>query len=148
MKVLFLDIDGVCNSERTFMHGNELFGIDPHMAFLVGKIEIETECKIVLSSSWRHSEEAVSHVEAKVRPLYGKTGRDHTGFRGSEVEKWLKENPGVEKYAILDDDGDFFKWQPLFRTSWKVGLTPDIAEAVINHLNGRIDDPKQDKEGL
>lgn len=139
MKALFLDIDGVCNSEKHFQGSNEVFGIDPYMAFLVGKIVIDTDCVVVLSSSWRHSEEGVKHVEKRVCKLYGQTPRSKHGFRGDEIKAYLAEHPEITRYAILDDDRDFHGFQPLFKTTWKTGLTPEIAEAVTNHLNGGQD---------
>lgn len=135
MRVLFLDIDGVCNSEASFANSREVFLIDPKMAFLVRRIVRETGCKIVLSSSWRHSEEGVRQVEERVGELLDRTMRSFSGYRGHEVRCWLGQHRDVEKYAILDDTGDFYYDQPLFQTDWKVGLTPEIADAVIAHLN-------------
>lgn len=50
-KILFLDIDGVVNSEQSFKEGRQRdhHGIDPYMAFLVGKIQLDTGCEVVLS---------------------------------------------------------------------------------------------------
>lgn len=58
---------------------------------------------------------------------------DHT-LRGDEINAWLKDHPEVTKYAILDDDCDFYDDQPLFQTTFQYGLTDEIAEAVIKHL--------------
>lgn len=135
MKVLFLDIDGVCNCAKTFARNNEIFGIDPYMALLVDRIKEATGCEIVLSSSWRHSGEGVDQVESKVGKLYGMTARSGGGMRGSEVRLWLEEHPEVTRHAILDDNSDFFPDQPLFLTTWEEGLTDEIAQAVIKHLN-------------
>ena len=56
-KVLFLDIDGVCNSVRYMKSGahrpGSMLGIDPYPAFMVGKIQLDTGCEVVLSSTWR-----------------------------------------------------------------------------------------------
>lgn len=57
-----------------------------------------------------------------------------SGIRGDEVNAWLAKHPEVEKYAILDDDSDFYPDQPLFKTSFTGGLTDDIAEKVIEYL--------------
>lgn len=135
MKVLFLDIDGVCNNARTFQGSQELYGIDPYMAFLVGKIKLDTDCEVVLSSSWRHSPEGVSRVEERICKLLDTTGTARSGFRGDEVREWLYRHPEVTRYAILDDDSDFHGHQPLFKTTWELGLTKEIAEAVTNYLN-------------
>lgn len=136
MKILFLDIDGVCNSEKSFAaHGNEIFGIDPYMAFLVGKIVLDTQCEVVLSSSWRHSQEGVALIEKRVTLLLDKTAQSESGFRGNEVADWVNQHPEVTRYAILDDDSDFHSDQPLFQTSWQEGLTEEIARKVTDYLN-------------
>lgn len=157
MKVLFLDIDGVVNCENTFQRHRGWIGIDPHMAFLVGKIQLDTDCKVVLSSSWRHGEESKAEVRRQVvdfidvtpslpRPMG--TGVEYAE-RGKEILAWIKthndirkvldekkyEHELVTKYAILDDDSDFLPEQPLFKTSWKHGITEKIAKAVTEYLN-------------
>lgn len=148
MKVLFLDVDGVLNSRST-SNFDELYPLDQYKAFLIGRIQLQTGCEVVLSSSWRNHPEGVENVSKRVVRLLDKTpsfhrdcepfmarGREweHT-IRGDEVNAWLKQHPEVTNYAILDDDGDFYDEQPLFQTTFEEGLTDDIAETVIEHLN-------------
>lgn len=146
-KILFLDIDGVVNNRETFKKG-ELFPIDPYCAFLVGRIQLETECEVVLSSSWRHHPESVAEVSKRVVPIIDTTGRCCSGIRGVEIHNWIskhfpwevREDPEQFRYAILDDDSDMLLWQKdhFFQTSFdKGGLTDEIAERVIEHL-GRV----------
>lgn len=139
-KVLFLDIDGVCNSQN-FAHKqgrNGILGIDPYPAFLVGKIQIDTDCEVVLSSTWRLWENTRNEVAQKVVKFVDCTpdfrGR---GTRGDEIQDWLDRNPDVARYAILDDDADMLDSQlpNFFHTTWQKGLTPEIAKAVTEHLN-------------
>lgn len=140
MKILFLDIDGVCNSAATAQRHQGFIGIDPYMAFLVGKIQLDTGCEVVLSSTWRLHELFREEVRKQVvnfidiTPNLGNGGR-HSAKRGREVRKWLRKHPEVTRYAILDDDNDFYKSQPLFQTSWNTGLTPEIAKKVTDYLN-------------
>lgn len=152
MKVLFLDIDGVVNNQENFnpVHGRVTYPIDRYCAFLVGKIQIHTDCVVVLSSSWRSHPDGIAEVEKHIIPIYDKTpeifksletpivarGREWThSLRGDEINAWLAEHPEVEKYAILDDDSDFYDDQPLFQTTFKDGLTDEIAQKVIEYLN-------------
>lgn len=135
MKVLFLDVDGVLNSQET-TNFKDLYPIDQYMAFLVGRIQLQTDCEVVLSSSWRNHPEGFKNVSERVVKLLDKTPNIAT-FRGDEIKAWLAEHPEVEKYAILDDDNDFYDDQPLFKTTFAKGLTDEIAEAVIEHL-GRV----------
>lgn len=138
MKVLFLDIDGVVNKQENFNPANEpsLYPLDRYCAFLVGKIQLDTDCKVVLSSSWRNHPDGVAEVEKHVVPLIGKTGNVGE-WRGNEIQAWLDEHPEVTRYAILDDDMDMLVGQAenFFLTTFQDGLTDEIAHAVIEHLN-------------
>lgn len=142
MKVLFLDIDGVVNSRST-TNFKDLYPLDPHMAFMVGKIQLDTGCEVVLSSSWRYHPEAVGVVERRIVKLLDSTSLGSANFypggertRGDEVKEWLEEHPDVTRYAILDDDSDFYPDQPLFQTTFEHGLTEEIARKVTEYLNG------------
>lgn len=139
IKVIFLDIDGVVNCENTFQRHRGFIGIDPHMAFMVGKIQLDTDCEIVLSSSWRGLEENHHEIERQVAKLYGMTPYSRTkerNLRGYEIKDWLDEHPEVTDYVILDDDSDMLPEQMshFFQTSWKTGITKEIAEAVTKYL--------------
>lgn len=137
MKILFLDIDGVVNSADSTNFKGSLWPLDPYKAFLVGKIQDVTGCEVVLSSSWRHHPEGIAEVEKRIVPILDITPNDEHGFRGAEVQAWLDKNPEVTKYAILDDDMDFYAYQApnFFKTRFmQEGLTDEIAQAVIDHL--------------
>lgn len=149
-KILFLDVDGVVNCEGTFTQSRRVgpYPLDAYMAFLVGRIQLQTSCSVVLSSSWKNHPDGVKNVSERVVELIGVTPNVHgerepfiargtewdCNIRGDEVNAWLKDHPEVETYAILDDSNDFYDDQPLFRTKWKTGLTDEIAEKVIEHL--------------
>lgn len=142
MKALFLDIDGVCNSEeslkRQYLRKGKatILEIDPEMAFRVGKIILNTDCKLIISSSWRHWPEGMEQIkDAVYHDIYGTTPTSSKGFRGNEIKSYLDEHPEITRYAILDDDSDFYPDQPLFKTQWKVGITEEIANKVTEYLN-------------
>lgn len=136
MKVLFLDIDGVVNKQESFDRTKNPgpYPVDSYCAFLVGRIQIHTDCSVVLSSSWRHSKEGIEKVKESIVQIIDITP-DMSGIRGDEVKAWLDKHPEVTKYAILDDDSDFYPEQPLFKTTFKEGLTDEIAQKVIEYLN-------------
>lgn len=138
MKVLFLDIDGVCNCQSTLEHHGSFIGIDPVMAERARRIVVEAQCHVVLSSTWRLHANSRKEVVEKVCAFIDTTPSLPTGFRGDEVKWWLERHPEVERYAILDDDEDFWKDQPLFRTTWAAGLTDEIADQVIDYLNAKV----------
>jgi len=132
MKILFVDCDGVINNSKT--PNTDGWPVDPLCAFLVGKIVLATDCKIVLSSSWRHANEGRLIFRRKVYPFIDITSDDKYA-RGDEIASWLLANPDVTRYAILDDDADMLPEQPLFQTTFAEGLTEEIAERVIKYLN-------------
>ncbi len=96
-----------------------------------------TDCKVVLSSSWKHSEESSNYISQRVVSIYDVTPEGDSWVRGEEIKMWLEKHPEVKVYAILDDDSDMLPDQipNFFQTSWKTGLTEDIAAKVIHHLN-------------
>lgn len=136
MKVLFLDIDGVVNKRENFNPTAKPgpYPVDSYCAFLVGKIQLDTDCQVVLSSSWRNHPDGVAAVEKGIVKLLGRTPW-LAGNRGDEVKAWLAQHPEVTRHAILDDESDFYPEQPLFKTTFETGLTDDIAKQVIDYLN-------------
>lgn len=142
-KVVFLDIDGVANSEESLRKSSGgIVGIDKYMAFLIGKIQLETNCVFVLSSAWKHSEENIAEIEQHIAQIYDITptlqySKDEKYERGKEIQAWLNKHPNVKKYAILDDDSDMLPEQlsNFFKTSWKTGITEEIMKKVITHLS-------------
>lgn len=135
MKVLFLDVDGVLNSRNSTDFRNNLWPVDNYMVFLVGKIQLDTDCAIVISSSWRHHPEGMRLMREKFLNVIDKT--PSLGVRGDEIQAWLDAHPDVTTYAILDDDSDMTDEQlpNFFQTTFDDGLTEEIALAVTKHLS-------------
>lgn len=140
-EILFLDIDGVVNCATTTQRSRGYIGIDPEMAFLVGKIQLDTGCRVVLSSSWRGSVEGEKEIKEQVVNFIDKTPNTRRYpdrlLRGYEIQDWLNAHPEVTKYAIIDDDSDMLPEQlpNFFQTSWKTGITKEIADKIIEHLS-------------
>ena len=141
MKIVFLDIDGVLNSDRSFVAmagknlGREGDGyitrmtvttIDPIAVGILNKILQQCDAHFVLSSSHRMNfdcgNDAVAIPEMKeylarlgidVSRCLGRTPILHTS-RGSEIAIWLENNKfnyNVESYVILDDHADMLPEQ-------------------------------------
>ncbi len=136
MKVLFLDVDGVVNKKENYNPAikNNLYPIDAYCAFLVGRIQLQTGCEVVLSSSWRHHPEGVKNVSERIVKLLDVTPIVD-GIRGDEINAWLEAHPECTDYAILDDETDFHNDQRLFKTTFEHGLTDEIANKVIAYFN-------------
>lgn len=141
MRVLFLDIDGVLNSEdaKKWEWTNEARMEEPLCRELDRIVEATKPLYVVLSSAWRLYLPLAQRVADRFVVF------DRTDFmagrpRGDEVQAWLDENKfdrqysQLESYAILDDNDDFLPGQPLFLTDPAVGLTREVADAVIEHL--------------
>jgi hypothetical protein len=146
MTVLFLDIDGVCNSLAYAQHnGLNLWNkVDPEACAIVQRIVAETGCKVVLSSTWRLYPDSLAVVRKEVCEiidctpnLQGEGGHYGITARGVEIKHWLDQHPEVERYAILDDNSDMLPGQPLFLTSFNTGLTNKIADNVIEYLHSQ-----------
>lgn len=133
-KILFLDIDGVVNCATTTQRHRGAIGIDPYMAFIVGKIQLDTGCSVVLSSTWRLWEETRDEVRRQVVDFIDVTPDLPDSFRGSEINAWLADHPEVTRYAIVDDATDFYLDQPLFKTNWDTGITEEIAKDITDYL--------------
>lgn len=158
MKVIFLDIDGVLNSDEYFEKTTNLniqgieSEIDVEKIKLLKKAIDETGAKIVLSSTWRYLrkvqylKDLLSHYSISIM--------DSTPFfenkRGVEIEQWLVNHPEVEDFVILDDEFfDFYERGLLEKLikmsdgidsngySFGEGLLPKDIEEIIKRL-GKI----------
>ena len=112
------------------------------MVLLVDRIIQATGCQVVLSSTWRLHPESRAQVERWVCKFIDVTPEfvrslSEGAVRGNEIQDWLDKHPEVTRYAILDDDPDMLEEQlpNFFKTTWEKGLTEEIMEKVIAHLN-------------
>lgn len=111
MKVIFLDIDGVLNSDEYFkkIKGKKIEGIENEVDIekikLLKKAVVATRAKVVLISSWRNKENGILLKQLLMQ--YGILA-DSTPFieseRGKEIKQWLANHPATEDYVILDDE--------------------------------------------
>ncbi|MBE6727289.1 MAG: hypothetical protein E7562_01430 [Ruminococcaceae bacterium] len=114
MKFIFLDIDGVLNSQKyDLSRGEDDGNIDVTRLPLLKRIVEATNAKIVLSSSWRKAWEKdlslCDEIGIELNRIFLKFGiqiYDKTpviGLRKSEIEAYLQNNANVESFVILDD---------------------------------------------
>lgn len=125
MKIIFLDIDGVLNSITDFIEssryghpyntGNKV--ISSGKLCLLEMILIQTDAKIVISSSWQHYFKLNEIYEMfKERGfklprniIIGKTNERRSISSGPEyfrqyaIEKWLQRRSHITSYVIIDD---------------------------------------------
>ena len=120
-KYLFLDVDGVLNSDEWYHeewnkdHVYPQGDFDPKCVDIINDIVSKTDCKVIVSSSWR--------TDSNLQSVFDKAGLD------SQTEPYV--------YAILDDDREMLSCQNKFlvRTNGNVGITNEDANRVINILN-------------
>ena len=133
-KILFADIDGVCNSERTCaafkgrphcFTGRDLNQFDWVAIGLLRTLCAQTGAAIVLSSSWRYDHSAADTGQALGLNIIDSTPKTNGKSRGDEIAMWLENNPHVTQYAIVDDIDAFHASQKRFfvKTSDYEGLS-------------------------
>jgi hypothetical protein len=112
VKVIFLDVDGVLNSNdyMDYTLKNNIKGIledvDPQKIEMLKYALNITGAQIVVSSSWRNIRKFEDLKSLFLRydikldektPLIGNN-------RGLEIKEYLKEHNNIEQYLILDDE--------------------------------------------
>ena len=149
MKVIFLDVDGVLNTDNLLKEHGHTY-VCPDRVILLKQIVATTGAKIVLSSDWRRIPESRSLIR-KALKLQDLEFIDCTPIMTRKLSQWVErhleistwiekyaEGP-IDKFAIVDDlcsamipnDPDSF-----FRTySHDIGLTIEIVNKVIEYLN-------------
>lgn len=114
MKVIFLDIDGVLNSQRTYLaYGGYPFPEEdkgPHSkgnmdwiaVAMVKRLARKYKAEIVLHSSWRTSVTALEM--GRILDLEIKEITNPNVEKSRSIKEYLILHPEIDKYVILDDD--------------------------------------------
>lgn len=111
MKVIFLDVDGVLNSDEYFdkIKGLNIVGIENEVD--VSKIKLlkkaiqETGAKVVISSSWRYKRNGQYLEQLLIKNgIFPAKTPFLKNQRGLEIRQWLKEHPDIEDFVIIDDE--------------------------------------------
>ena len=153
MRVIFLDIDGVLNSEewdryvQSFTYGarlNSCYLLSQEMILRLQNVVFQTNAEIVLTSSWRTNERAMDALRRQLN-LYHLSIRDTTvsyayGNRADEVKLWIKSHSNITSYAIVDDYDDGFTQDEVLsthfvQTAYAYGLTYEKAAEIIEILS-------------
>jgi hypothetical protein len=134
VNVLFLDFDGVLNSEK-YIRGCDGYGvvIDPTRMVLLKQIVDATGAKIVLTTSWREHWSNCSAQRDDTGALIDRIFATHNlqifdktpelhARRETEIKSWLDNHTDVANFVVLDDmllsadflDGHFVKTSNYF----------------------------------
>lgn len=156
MKVLFVDFDGVCNCAECWRKGirdsKGLAALSPEHVERLNRIVKETNCFIVISSTWRrfhtNNQNKDFLIEAGFmfpEKILGCTPKEGFSTRGEEIQEWMDcwhnnlDHEKVDKFIILDDlpIWEFESVQDhLIQTTWENGLLDNHVEECISKLNG------------
>jgi hypothetical protein len=163
MNIVFLDIDGVLNTERYIIeqynktgrpHSGHHSEFDPICMQNLKEFVLETNSNIVISSVWRFCDKDTDEGwKALLSRLsdYGMEGRVISWTpslsrefgticcRGHEIQKWLDDNKDkmIENFVIIDDDSDMYHLMPfLAKCNHRVGFTKDIKEEALKIMRG------------
>lgn len=151
--VIFLDIDGVLNSDEYNPKGDDGYsGIAPYHVRFLNEILDQTGACIVISSSWRCShttpkpyEYAIGALEEAgmnrgvvrgMTPVLTSRMREDPYLRSREIDQWLSQNPNVNNYCIIDDQHSFTpdQMEHLVRTYMGDGLCEGHVKEAVDIL--------------
>ena len=148
--VLFLDLDGVLNTDgfRGFYGSNR---VDPFLVENLAYIVFKTNCKIVISSSWRFNMDEVFSalqcdafqyrpqqvlIDHVINSIIGSTL--DTGSRTEEILGWVEFPPDgviIDNWVAVDDLDLDLPPEHFVLTSDESGLQLDKANEIISKLN-------------
>ena len=158
MKVIFLDVDGVLNSEE-FLKNNPDQLIDKNKVSILKNIIDKTGAVLVMTSTWKlwfddnmmprggYSKRFYDIFSLFDIKLFGKTPdfsteeikmtKTFSHVKSKEIIQWLNSNKNVEQYIVIDDldlrDEEINKH--LVRTDGSIGITEEDAKRVIKMIN-------------
>lgn len=132
IKILFLDIDGVLAVNSKYF---EQYAVDN-----LKDIINQTNCKIVLSSSWRLASDWKNNLKQSnpdkdfswIDSIIDTTVYGINDSRCFEIKHWLKNNP-CDRFVVVDDMQ--IPIANLVKTKTRVGLDNLIKQRIIAILN-------------
>jgi hypothetical protein len=140
MKVIFLDIDGVLNCDKTPNPRKFPYIVDRKLLARFKKLVDRTGAKVVLSSTWRCDPVGLFAAKHWGVPFIDVCPDRPRSPRRREITSWLADHPRVTRFVVIDDEDDELDDLPLFQPSSKTGITPEIVKGVERYLNGDTDE--------
>jgi len=116
MIIIFLDIDGVLNSDTYHKSVNtklkDWSRFDPQSVKMITSLIQDFNTKIVISSLWRLVAKKQLAIELKKSDLTKYLHNDWSTpileppHRGKEIKLWLEAHSDISDFIIIDDDED------------------------------------------
>ena len=132
-RVVFLDMDGVCCSERTSLALGD-HRVDPVAIEFLNRLYRAARFQLVASSSWRNDFYVPIIMKAVgcVAPFSGAWRIEEGAPRSEAISDWLSEHmPGAE-YLIIDDE--YHGWTPEQSRRWaRCDLRNGITVQAMRH---------------
>jgi len=149
--ILFLDFDGVLNSHSGSLYlfeigrGGGITHLDPTLLEFLNETVVRSNCKIVVSSTWRKTLSVKELRKCLVDDgfKYPEMVIDKTkviGDRDIEILEWLKNTElDVETFVVVDDEiSDLRKVEEnLVKTNILWGLTRENVNDIVGRFGGR-----------
>ena len=159
--ILFLDIDGVLNSEYyaslyTEKEWDSLTYFERHLdnkaIQLINYICDKTKAQVIISSTWRYGRSVeqlqdILNSRGATFKVVDKTPEYDIRYRGYEIDAWISKNRSKDKngnyfkftnYVIIDDDiEDMLLKQKdnVFKINRWTGITKEDADMIVEFLN-------------
>ena len=142
-KIVFLDVDGVCNGEDFYLKTKHKSGdFDPKAIALLNQLK-DIGAEVVISSSW--SESAIKPLQdvGLELPIIGVTEHFYVDWfcRGNEIEKWLLTNFGGMGTKYGFDDNGFLYYRKDYRDElidYEYVIFDDDTDFLLGQANNFI----------
>lgn len=151
MKIIFLDIDGVLNTDPYLeIHGRYVDGegrirntwpeghVDPEKVALLNEICGRSGAQVVLSSTWRlylTIEDMTGILRKKGYngpDIFDRTPEFRRPPRREEISAWLKAHEDdVAEFVVIDDQEDAVIDGHTISTDEDIGLLPEHVEEAL-----------------
>ncbi len=153
MKMIFLDVDGVLNTNTTSIAApSGCMFVEDGLVKRLQSIYYATHARIVLSSSWRmgrydmlagrtdtHNARDYNALAAKLLsfgiPINGHTAMLPRRSRAAEIAEYLRKSADIEQFVILDDIPVEGYSERQILTDPERGLTDADVKRAIKLLN-------------
>ena len=114
VKILFLDVDGVINTSA--MWPGQMTPMSDEHIMRIGQIIKQTECKIVLSTTWRYMKNKRQKLIAKLNDIgdkmnvqfdvigrtpYNAKQKLHLSQRAIEIKQYIDKHTKSSKYKLV-----------------------------------------------
>ncbi len=118
MKVIFLDIDGVLNCDKTPNPRKFPYIVDKKLLTRLKRLLDRTGAKVVLSSTWRCDPVGLFAAKHWGVPFIDVCPDKPRSPRCKEIASWLADHPQVTRFVVIDDEDDELDDLPLFQPSF------------------------------